>query len=236
MRDPAQTTLKSSGFTLLEVVVALMLLGVICASLFVVMERCMVSVTDMIWERRAFEVARENLEQVLCRTSVNEQEDEDYGQSERYPQIAWGTTMDIYTDPIDGSLSWLKVVCTAEYEDTEGETQTVSLSHLLCSISESEDDPNQVDGFEDWKVYTSDNEAAADLGIDVEQIIEFKDNDMLLTDANLCIRHNCQIFIDAGGDPNEVERARQVTTEEQYEALMAQESEDADSSDQEEDL
>ncbi len=214
------TTARRNGFTLIEVLVALMLLAAVCGSLFIVMERCMAAVTNMIWERRAFEVARENMEAILCLSVVTESAE--YGQSERYPEIAWETEVEMVVDPMNSSLSWLKATCSAEYEDTAGLIQTVSLAHLLTYVQEeSAEDANEGD----WYVYETMAKAAQDFGVDEDTIQEYLDNGMKTTDTEpgLVIRHNCQIYYDANGLPDATQQARQVTTEQDYEDLMERE-------------
>ena len=125
----------SSGFTLVEAMTAVALLSFISVSVWVVMERCMNSAADTTQRMRAFEIARENMEKLISRDSV--EETTEYGQSEQFPDIRWQTTVESFYEPINSRM-WVRAVCTAEYTDTAGETQTVELTHWLTDLSSAQ--------------------------------------------------------------------------------------------------
>ena len=77
--------MRNKGFSLAEVAMALMILALISSSVLVVVDRCVSSVANSEKRMRAFEVARENMENLLASTSVKESIE--YGQSEQYPEI-----------------------------------------------------------------------------------------------------------------------------------------------------
>ncbi len=217
------TTLKRhAGFTLLEVLVALVLLATICSTLFVVVDRCMAAVTNMTWERRAFDVARENLEQILSRTNV--EENTEYGQSEQYPQIEWKTTIESFSDPIYGN-PWLRAVCSADYEDASGQTKTVELTHWLTQLTEAQ---AGLDGetltWEEQTLATEDK-AAEYCQTDVNTIRQYVENGMAKSDENqLFIKYNLDIFVSNQGDPNDEDKARQVHNKSEYDQRMKEET------------
>jgi prepilin-type N-terminal cleavage/methylation domain-containing protein len=86
------------GFTLIEVSVALVILGMISATVLVVVNRAMDTVAAWQTKMEAFEVARENMEKVLAQSSVTDKVE--YGTSEKYPDINWETTIESFYEPI----------------------------------------------------------------------------------------------------------------------------------------
>ena len=62
----------SRAFTLLEVVVAISILGTICATVLVVMDQCIGATIDMELKDRAFTLARENMENLLANDAVEQ--------------------------------------------------------------------------------------------------------------------------------------------------------------------
>ena len=88
----AYTRIKA--FSLVEVLMAVAILALTCSSVLVVIERCVTSAAESALRMRAFEVARENMEQLLASASVKESIE--YGQSEKYPDIGWQTVVETF--------------------------------------------------------------------------------------------------------------------------------------------
>ncbi len=126
---------RRRAFSLAEVMVALIILAFICSSVFVVINRCMASAADLTLRMQAFEVARDNMETLLVSASVSEMSD--YGTSDKYPEIQWQTTIETFYESL-ASRIWLQAVCSADYTDTAGNTQTVKLTHWLTEISKEQ--------------------------------------------------------------------------------------------------
>ena len=124
-----------AGFSLIEAAAAVVILGIICTSVLVVINRAMASTVDSVLRMKAFEVARENMEQLLSSDSVSEMTE--YGFSEKYPDITWQTTVETFYEPITNDM-WLEATCLAEYTDTKGQAQTVELAHWLTKLSKQE--------------------------------------------------------------------------------------------------
>ena len=118
-----------------EVMAALIILALISSSVFVVISRCMASVAETTSYMQAFEVARENMEEMLSSDSVEEKVD--YGSSEKYPAIEWQTIVETFHVP-RGSKMWVRAICSAEYIDMAGEIQTVELVHWLTFLTEQQ--------------------------------------------------------------------------------------------------
>jgi hypothetical protein len=117
-----------------EVVTALIILGLVCSSVLAVINRCLTAAADSELRMRAFDVARENVEKLLASESVSETSD--YGESERYPEIQWQTTVETFYEPLTSRI-WFQAVCSAQYTDTEGDEQTIELTHWLTEVSKS---------------------------------------------------------------------------------------------------
>jgi type II secretory pathway pseudopilin PulG len=123
------------AFSLVEAVTALIILGLVCSSVLVVINRCMVGAADSELRMRAFEVARENMEKLLVSESVGETSE--YGESEKYPEIQWYTTVETFYEPLTSRI-WFQAICSAQYTDTEGEEQTIELTHWLTEVSKAQ--------------------------------------------------------------------------------------------------
>lgn len=126
--------LYAQAFTLVEVVTALIILALISSSVMVVVNRCMASAADSELRMRAFEVARDNMETLLSKDTVEEMVE--YGNSDKYPEIRWQTTVELFYEPtIEQIQIWVKGICSAEYTDTAGQTQTVELTNWLTGLT-----------------------------------------------------------------------------------------------------
>jgi len=120
------------GFSLIEAMAALGVLAVITSSVLVIVDQCMNSVADMKLRRNAFEIARENMEILMTEKTVSEKSE--FGISERYPEIEWQTTIEMFA--LQGSNDkWLGAVCSSQYYDSEDQTQTVEFTAWLTMLS-----------------------------------------------------------------------------------------------------
>src|SRR4030042_2169323 len=120
------------AFSLVEAVTALIILALISSSVLVVINRCMTSAADSALRMQAFEVARDNMETLLSKDSVNETVE--YGSSVKHPEIQWKTTVEIFYEPVmEQTQIWVRGICSAEYTDTAGEAQKIELTHWLTS-------------------------------------------------------------------------------------------------------
>ena len=123
------------GFSLVEAVTAVIILALVSSSVLVVINRCMASSVDMTLRMQAFEVARENMEQLLAKDSA--ELTVDYGTSDKYPEIQWQTTVETFMDSATSRM-WVKAVCSTEYTDSKSEDQKIELTHWLTSVSKEE--------------------------------------------------------------------------------------------------
>ncbi len=139
MKSPFDNNLfnqkKYGGFSLIEALAALIILTMIGSGALVIINRSMESTANLMLRKQAFEVARENMEMLLSLDSVSEKTESGY--SEKYPDIEWTSTIEAFYEPVK-SKAWLQAVCTAKYIDTEGETQTVELTHWLTHLTDQQ--------------------------------------------------------------------------------------------------
>ena len=113
----------------------MVVLALASASVLVVIDRSVVATADLALRMQAFEVARDNMEELLTLDNVHEQTE--YGASERYPDIEFQTVVEIFNEPATSKM-WVRGVCTAQYVDTEGETKTVELTHWLTNLTDEQ--------------------------------------------------------------------------------------------------
>jgi type II secretory pathway pseudopilin PulG len=134
LKRAARTKPAGAAFTIVEVVVALAILTLICSTVLVVIKRAMVTLGESRLRMEAFEVARENMENLLTASSVSEMDD--YGTSDKNPNIEWETVVEPFSDPAT-SRTWIRAVCSATYSDANGQPQTVELTHWLTDVPEN---------------------------------------------------------------------------------------------------
>jgi len=197
-------TARGKGFSLVEVVAALSILAIISSSVLVVVNRSMESAANSALRVRAFEVARENMEALLYSDSV--EEITEYGISDRYPQIEWQSTVETFYEPLTSRM-WAQAVCSAQYEDTQGQQQTVELTHWLANltkkqlleiITQQKDDKDILGD----QVIDSKEDAAEYAGVDVDTIDEWVEKGMLQTGDEHFIKNQLDLFASSDGNPS----------------------------------
>jgi len=199
---------KYKGFSLPEVVAALIILGLVSSSVLVVINRCMVSAAESAMRMRAFEVARENMEALLSRDSVKEMVE--FGSSEKYPEIEWQTVVETFYEPITARM-WIQAVCSAEYTDTTGELQTVELTHWLTDLTKEQlikiIEQRQKDLTAEQIIETKE-EAAYYADVDVETVELWEENGMLTTEDGYYIKSELDLYKQTNGKPTAEDRNR----------------------------
>lgn len=220
--NPGQTR-HQGGFTLLEVVTALMILAFISSSVLVAIGRSIASAADSAFRMEAFKLARENMETLLTANAVTETVE--YGMSEDYPGIAWRTVVETFADPMTGQM-WARAVCSADYTDSTGETQTIELVQWLSQLSDQQASQlAQTEGqdigalaAEQLLEYVED--AAQYARVEAPTVEQWLDNGLLTTAEGAFIKYNLDIFVRAEGNPSDAEKARQVATIEELATVL----------------
>jgi prepilin-type N-terminal cleavage/methylation domain-containing protein len=123
------------AFTLIEVTVALIVFGMIAATVLVVINKAIETVVLWQTKMQAFEITRENMEKILAQSSVTDFVE--YGMSETNPDITWETTVSSFYEPLTDQM-WMRAVCTAQFVDSEGEEQKIELTHWLTSLNQEQ--------------------------------------------------------------------------------------------------
>jgi len=191
------------AFTLIETLTALAILAIVSSSVLVVINRCMASAADSAQRYHAFEVARENMEKLLSRDSVEEMVE--YGSSDNRPEVQWQTTVEVFYEPITERM-WIQAICSAEYTDTDGESQTVELTHWLTDLTKSEviQIIEEKQKEKEWlaeQIIETEEDAADYAGVDVRTIQQWVENGMPLTDDGGYIRAYLDLYKEYNGSP-----------------------------------
>jgi len=200
------------GFSLAEVMMAVIILGLTCSSVLVVIDRCIASSRESALRMRAFEVARENMENLLASSTVKE--NVEYGQSERYPEIGWQTVVETFYEPITARM-WIRGVCSAQYMDSDEQEQTVELTHWLTDLTKEQllqieqRDEKELEGLADELIETLED-AADYAGVDVETIEQWLQNGLLTTAEGSFIKDNLDLYMNSNGNPSEEEKSQQA--------------------------
>ena len=209
---------REKAFSLAETVVALMILAFISTSVLVVVNNYMASMADSVLRMQAFEVARKNMEFLLSSSSV--EESVEYGTSELFPDIQWETVVETFYEPIN-SMMWIQAVCSAEYTDSEGEVQTVELTHWLTDVSKAqmlqilaqrEREKELLAG----EILETLEEAAEYAGVDEQTIRQWVKNGMNLTEEGYYIMSQLDLYKETGGKPT-IEDKRRLTNPDEIE-------------------
>jgi hypothetical protein len=161
---------------------------------------------------QALEVARENMEALLAADSVKETTE--YGQSDKYPEIEWQTVVETFYEPITARM-WIRAVCSAEYDDTAGELQTVELTHWLTDLTreqllqimrEEEKEKEDLAG----ELIETVEEAAEYAGVEPETIEQWLENGMLTTEDGSFVKKNLDIYRQNDGNPSPEDKQLQA--------------------------
>jgi hypothetical protein len=165
----------------------------------------MASAADMELRIQAFELARQNMEKLL--TSDSAKEMVEYGTSYEYPEIQWQNVVETFYEPVTSKM-WLQAVCSAEYYDTEGELQTVELTHWLSGLTEKQVSQLleqrqrlQERLAESGELFATIEEAAEYARADVETIEQWVENGMFITDDGQYPRIYLDLYFEYDGYP-----------------------------------
>ena len=221
---------RRKGFGLAEVVAALVILGFFSSGMMVVINRCTAWAANSAMRMQAFEIARENMEKLLSLDSVEEASEG--GESEKYPEIRWQTNVETFYEPMTSRM-WVRAVCSTQYDDADGEEQTIELEHWLTNISKEqlleimerdEKDKERLAGL----VFETIEEAALYAGVEVETIEEWIDKGLVPLDNGTIPKHNLDVFVDNDGSPPAEQIQSQIETEAE---LKAQQQDTSDGQD-----
>jgi len=123
---------RRPAFTMVEVAAAVLLLGIILASVMVLMNRYVDAVIEMQLREEAFELARSNMEQLLSENRLSDMDE--FGTSETNSDIEWETRVEPFYEPVTDQM-WIRAVCSAGYTDNKGEFQNIELEHWITNLT-----------------------------------------------------------------------------------------------------
>lgn len=218
---------RRAGFSLIEVVTALSILALAASSVLVVIDRCVASTSDSMLRMHAFETARDNMEKLLTSNSV--EETVEYGASEKYPDIEWETVVETFYEPISNRM-WVRAVCSAEYKDSQGEAQTVELTHWLTNVSKQqllklmEQQEQEEEELAADQLIDTIEDAAEYAGVDEDTIEQWLDNGMLTSKDGSFIKRNLDLYKQANGKPSDEEMDSQAESVTELREQMEEEN------------
>lgn len=200
-----------AGFSLLEVLTSLAILGLVSSSVLLVINRCVNSAADSALRMEAFQIVRENLEQVLVRDSV--EESIVFGISDLYPSISWQTVIEAFPEPVNGQM-WVRAVCTAEYTDSKDQPQKIELTHWIAALTDQQAGAILSDEerakLEAEQILNTVQDAARYARTNVATIEQWIENGLLTTEDGRFIKYNLDLFVENEGEPSEQDKALQV--------------------------
>lgn len=191
---------------------ALMILALASSSVLIVIDRCVASAATSAMRIQAFEVARENMENLLSLPSAKE--GVEYGESDKYPGITWQTSVETFYEPVTARM-WLRGVCTAMYNDPNGQEQTVELTHWLTDLSKEQllqlmKKDDQEPGDVTSQLLESVEEAAEYAGVDTETIEQWLENGLVTAEDGSFIKSNLDLYKQNNGNPSEEDKKKQI--------------------------
>lgn len=195
---------KRYAFTLIETMAAVLILAFVTASVWVVLERCMLSAADSAQRMRAFNIARENMEKLLASDSVKEKSE--YGVSDEYPDIQWQTTVESFSEPMTSGM-WARAVCSAEYTDAAGKTRTIELTDWLTKLSKEQ--TKQLSRRNEQlaeDIVETGQQAAEYAGVDVATVADWAANGMPRTADGGYLKPWLDLYAATDGNPTEEDK------------------------------
>ena len=113
-----------------------MILGLISGSVLVVLNRSLEAVIDSRVRMQAFEVARQNMEELLASDSVTGTAG--FGVHELNDDIEWEIVVEPFDEPVKLKM-WVRAICSASFTDRYGERQRIEMTHWLTQLSKAQE-------------------------------------------------------------------------------------------------
>jgi prepilin-type N-terminal cleavage/methylation domain-containing protein len=120
------------GFTLIEIVTAILVLGFIVSGSLVVINNCLESTADLRMRMSAFSLARENMEKLMGASKVTEAVE--YGDSNDIAGLSWETRIEPFYDPHTTRM-WIRGVSSASWYNVMGELKTIEFTQWLTDLT-----------------------------------------------------------------------------------------------------
>lgn len=218
----------------METVTAVVILGIVCSGVLAVFNRCMDSVADSKKKMQALEVARDNMENLLTRNSV--QEKVEYGTSDKYPGIEWETKVEPFYEPVTDQM-WVRAICRAEYNDSEDKEKEIELEHWITSLSKDQllemiKQKEQSIEYTDDQLISDPDEAAEYAEVDISTLQEWMENGMQVTEDDEFIKPQLDLYKETDGNPSEQQRQEALLNLSEEELESRQREQQDESTDQ----
>lgn len=171
-----------TGFTLVEVVAALLILSMLIGSVLTVMSKITEGMVDLKARTQAFAVARENMEKLLTAASVEDMSE--YGVVETNPDMDWQTIVEPFYEPISNRM-WVRGVCSSSYTDSKGQRQIIELTCWLTGLNAQQIQQivDQQKRQEEYMAQFSGSESGKELALQRKITTAFLEQENLDTDA-----------------------------------------------------
>ena len=168
------------GFTVLEALMAVLVIGFVASSIMVVMDNSISSLTEIKLRTQAFELARENMEMMLTGDSVTEISDS--GTSDINPEIAWEISIKAQQASSTDGVIWVKAKSSASYRDSNDDLETIEFEQWITSLTKSQSKQIQklrmLQAQEDGVDSEIDNDETIDSELDNDNKPQLSDEDM----------------------------------------------------------
>ena len=127
-----KTYKNTEGFTLLEVITALMIVTLITSTVLVTINRYAEQTINRQLAMQAFHLARENMEKILASDTI--EETLEFSTSDDNPDIQTTSVVETFFEPQTERM-WIRAVCSASFTDAEGKEHTLDFTHWVTDIS-----------------------------------------------------------------------------------------------------
>jgi hypothetical protein len=184
----------------------------------------MASAADSALRMQAFEVARDNMETLLSKDSVNEMVE--YGSSDKHPEIQWKTAVETFYEPMTEQI-WVRAICSTEYADTAGDVQTIELTHWLTGLTKEQiiqmiEEKQKEKGQSAEEVIETAKEAADYAGVDVATIQQWVENGMPKTENGFYIKDWLDLYARTNGEPTAEDKERLMKKDADLEKMKSE--------------
>lgn len=125
------------AFTIVEVLAAMIIVGMIAGSVMVVINNCIESIDEMCVRQEAFELAKENIEKVLLSSKVKESIES--GTSDINPEVECEVKIRAEDSKTEDGGMWVQATITSTFKDENNKPQTIEFNTWLTKLTEAEE-------------------------------------------------------------------------------------------------
>jgi len=111
--------------------------------------------------------------------------------------------------------TWARAVCSSQYEDANGQTQTLTLTCWLTRLTEAQ--LAQLRELGGDQVLADLDAAARYAAVPPETLQQWLENGLVLTEEGAFLKANLDLYKRTNGQPTEEEKAQQIRSPEELE-------------------